>query len=101
MNDGQRPLPEFVGLPLIGLPWSLLSVSSTALTTHLSPVGAGTGMGMLNATSAIAGMMGAILGGWLAAHWGYHADLGMAVAGLALALALAGVIGPRHAHGMR
>jgi MFS family permease len=73
----------------IVLPWSLFSVSSTALTAHLSPVGTGTGMGMLNATTAIAGMMGAMVGGWLAVHWGYHAVLGLAVAGLAVGLVLA------------
>jgi predicted MFS family arabinose efflux permease len=77
------------GVPLLVLPWSFLSVSSTALTAHLSPVGEGTGIGMLNATSAIAGMMGAMVGGWLAGHWGYHAVLGLAVVGQALGLALA------------
>jgi MFS family permease len=87
-----------VGLPLIVLPWSLLSVSSIALTAHLSPVGEGTGMGMLNATSAIAGLIGAILGGWLAAHWGYHAVLGVAATGLALGLALACVVRPGRVH---
>jgi len=85
-----------MGVPLLVLPWSFLSVSSTALTAHLSPVGEGTGMGMLNATSAIAGMMGAMVGGWLAVHWGYHAVLGLAVAGLALGLALAWSIRPGH-----
>jgi len=84
-----------MGVPLIVLPWSLLSVSSTALTAHLSPVGEGTGMGMLNATSAIAGMLGAMVGGWLAAHWGYPV-LGLAVAGLAVGLALAWRIRPGH-----
>jgi predicted MFS family arabinose efflux permease len=87
-----------VGLPLIVLPWSLLSVSSTALTAHLSPVGEGMGMGMLNATSAIAGLIGAILGGWLAANWGYHTVLGVAATGLALGLALACVIRPGRVH---
>ena len=66
----------------------MLSVRSTALTAHLSPVREGTGMGMLHATSAIAGMTGALGGGWLVVHWGYHAILGLAVAGLALGLAL-------------
>jgi hypothetical protein len=95
--SGQSNL-ALVGLPLIVLPWSLLSVSSTALTAHLSPVGEGTGMGMLNATSAIAGLIGAILGGWLAAHWGYHAVLGVAVTGLALGLALTCIIQLGHTH---
>jgi predicted MFS family arabinose efflux permease len=83
-----------MGVPLIVLPWSMLSVSSTALTAHLSPVGEGTGIGMLNATSAIAGMLGAMAGGWLAVHWGYHAVLGLAVSGLTAGLALACRIRP-------
>ena len=41
----------------------MLSVRSTALTAHLSPVREGTGMGMLHATSAIAGVMGVMVGG--------------------------------------
>ena len=81
-----------LGLILIVLPWSLLSVSSTALTAHLSPVGEGTGLGMLNATMAIAGMLGAMVGGWFAAHWGYHAVLGPTVTGLTLGLSLACII---------
>ena len=83
-----------LGVPLIVLPWSMLSVSSTALTAHLSPVGEGTGIGILNATSAIAGMLGAMVGGWLAAHWGYYAVLGLAVSGLTAGLALACRIRP-------
>ena len=65
----------------------MLSVPSTALTAHLSPVRAGTGMGMLQATSAVAGVRGAIVGGWLVVHWGYQAILALAVAGLVLGLA--------------
>jgi dipeptide/tripeptide permease len=53
-------------------------------------------MGMLNATTAIAGMLGAMMGGWLAVHWGYQAVLGLAVAGLAIGLALACRIRPGH-----
>jgi hypothetical protein len=34
------------------------------------------------------GVCGAALGGWLATHWGYHAALGLAVAGLTLGLSL-------------
>jgi uncharacterized membrane protein YeaQ/YmgE (transglycosylase-associated protein family) len=69
---------------------------STTLTAHLSPVGEGTGIGLLNATSAIAGMLGAMVGGWLATPWGYHAILGLAVAALAGSLALAWRIRPGH-----
>jgi hypothetical protein len=65
--DSQQSL-AVVGVTLVVLAWSLLSVSSTALTAHLSPVGEGAGMGMLHAATAIAGMTGALVGDWLAAH---------------------------------
>ena len=44
----------------------------------------------------VLGIIGAMVGGWLAAHWGYHAVLGLAVAGLAVGLALAWRIRPGH-----
>lgn len=82
-------LLALVGFTCLVLPWSLLSVSSTILTARLSPVGEGTGMGLLNGTTAVAGVLGAMVGGGLAAHWGYHTVLGLAVASLALGLACA------------
>ena len=44
--------------------WSLMSVSGTALAARLSPVGEGEDMGILNAVNALAGVIGAALGGW-------------------------------------
>lgn len=78
-----------LGLLLAALPWSLLSVSSTALTARLSPRDEGEGMGWLNAVSALAGVLGAALGGWSAERWGYNAAAGLAVAGLTLGMGLA------------
>jgi DHA1 family tetracycline resistance protein-like MFS transporter len=78
---------------LVVLSWSLLTVSGTALTARLSPVGEGEGMGLYNAVTAAAGVLGAALGGWTAGLWGYNAASAMAVAGVALGLLL--VIGIR------
>jgi MFS family permease len=91
--DGQRwlALPIFT---VVVLTWPLLSVSSTALTAHLSPVGEGEGMGIFKAVSALAGVIGAALAGALAARWGYGTSLGLAVAGVALALLLSIQIRP-------
>jgi predicted MFS family arabinose efflux permease len=91
--DGQRwlALPIFT---VVVLTWPLLSVSSTALTAHLSPVGEGEGMGIFKAVSALAGVIGAALAGALAARWGYGTSLGLAVAGIALALLLSIQIRP-------
>jgi MFS family permease len=55
----------------------------------------GAGMGLLNATSALAGVFGAALGGWVAARWGYHAALWLAVGGLTLGLCLALTVRPK------
>jgi DHA1 family tetracycline resistance protein-like MFS transporter len=74
---------------LVVLSWSLLAVSGTALTAKVSPVGEGEGMGLYNAVTATAGVLGAVLGGWAAALWGYNAASAMAAAGVALGLPLA------------
>jgi predicted MFS family arabinose efflux permease len=70
------------------LAWSFISVSGTALTAHLSTIGEGEGMGIFNAVTAVAGVMGAALGGWLAGRWGYSAALILAVVGVALGVLL-------------
>ena len=76
------------------LAWSLLSVSGTALTAGLSPVGEGEGMGLFNATTAMAGVFGSALGGWIAGQWGYLPALGLAATGTAIGLAIAVAIRP-------
>jgi len=76
------------------LAWSLLSVSGTALTAELSPVEEGQAIGLFNATTAVAGVIGAALGGWVAGRWGYVAVLGPAVLGVGCGLILALSIRP-------
>jgi len=59
---------------IVVLAWSLLSVSSTALVTILSSANEGEGMGIFNATTAttaVAGVTGAAVGGLTATLWGY------------------------------
>jgi MFS family permease len=68
--------------------WALLSVSGTALTARLALHNEGEGMGLFNAVSSLAGVLGAALGGWLALQWGYNAAPGVAVAGMTLGLCL-------------
>jgi predicted MFS family arabinose efflux permease len=74
---------------LVVLSWSLLAVSGTALTAQVSPVGEGEGMGLYNAVTAAAGVLGSALGGWASGLWGYNAAVVMALAGVALGLLLA------------
>lgn len=76
------------------LSWPLLSVSGTALTARLAQKHEGEGIGLFHAISALAGVIGAVLGGWVAAHWGYHAAVGLAVVGVALGLTLTSALCP-------
>ena len=68
--------------------WSLMSVSGTALAARLSPVGEGQGLGIFNATTAVAGILGALLAGWVVGVWGYGAIVALALAGVGLGLGL-------------
>lgn len=83
--QGPLALATFV---LIVLSWSALSVSGTALAARLLPGGEGEALGLYNAATAVAGVLGAALGGGLAARWGYAAAPALAVLGVAIGLAL-------------
>lgn len=74
------------------LAWSLMSVSGTDLAATLSTAGEGEGLGIFNAITALAGVIGAILGGWVAGIWGYNATPIVAVVGLALSLLLSAML---------
>jgi MFS family permease len=71
---------------LIVLAWSPLSVSGTAMAAELSPVGKGAGLGLFNAATAVAGVLGAVAGGWVASRWGYSATAALALAGVTFGL---------------
>ena len=77
--------------------WSLISVSGTTLAAQLSPVGEGEGLGIFNATNALAGVIGASLGGWAAGLWGYNSIAALAVVGIALSLVLSFLLPVKHA----
>jgi len=77
-----------VAFAFVVFAWSLMSVSGTALAAALSPVGEGEGMGIFNAVNALAGVIGAALGGWVAGSWGYATTSVVAVAGMTSGLML-------------
>jgi DHA1 family tetracycline resistance protein-like MFS transporter len=79
---------SLVAFAVIVIAWSLLSVSSTGLVARISPVGEGSGLGVFNAATAVAGVIGAAVGGWVAGRWGYRAALELATAGSLLGLIL-------------
>ena len=77
-----------VAFAFVVFAWSLMSVSGTALAADLSPVGEGEGIGIFNAVNALAGVVGAVLGGWVAGSWGYATTSIVAVAGVTSGLIL-------------
>jgi DHA1 family tetracycline resistance protein-like MFS transporter len=84
-----------VAFAAIVLAWSLLSVSSTVLVARISPIGEGSGIGLFNASTAVAGILGAAVGGWVAERWSYPAALIFATA--IAALGLFGIVLRTHA----
>jgi MFS family permease len=68
---------------IIVLSWSFISVSATDLTALLSPVEGGESIGLFNAISALANIIGASLGGWIAVQFGYPAVIAWAALGVA------------------
>jgi MFS family permease len=69
--------------------WPLVSVSATELAAELAPGSEGEAMGLFNAASAAASLVGALVGGGLAALLGYGSIAALAAACCAGALALA------------
>ncbi len=86
--SGTTGLLALLAFAFVVWAWSLMNVSGTALAARLSPVGEGEGLGLFNATTAIAGVIGAALGGWAALLWGYNSIVTMALMGVTLGLGL-------------
>jgi len=84
---GGLPVALF-GFVVLTLVWPLLGVAGTALAAELAPGEKGEALGLFNAASSFAGALGAFLGGWGMAEFGYGAlcwaaALVVAVVGLA------------------
>lgn len=63
---------------VIGLTWAVIAVTAGTLVTQLAPAGVrGEALGVYSALSALAGGIGSIVGGWLAAS-GYILAFGVA-----------------------
>src|SRR5271170_4038961 len=62
---GGEPL-ALAGLTILVQAWPLLGVSGTALAAELAPGEKGEALGLFNASSSLAGAIGAFLGGWAA-----------------------------------
>ena len=96
-SAGMTGVLALVAFGFVVWAWSLISVSGTALAARLSPSGEGQGLGMFNAVTALAGILGALLGGWAAGIWGYRSIPVLACLGVALGLGLTFLIGRKAA----
>jgi predicted MFS family arabinose efflux permease len=79
-------LPAFI---ILDQAWSLLSVSGTVLASRLASRSQGEGMGLFNTAAALASLVGAAIGGWVAQQAGYNAVWAFGIAGVGGALLLA------------
>ncbi len=79
------PLAAFAGIMFA---WSFLSVATPELTAQLMPDAQGDAQGLLNATSGTAGLVGSVVGGVAASHWGYPAALAIGAGAVAAGLAV-------------
>lgn len=88
-----RPAIGLLGFLLVMLAWPVLSVSGTALAARLTPVGEGAAIGLLNASGALATVVGTFIGGPLVRAFGFVVAPVIGLAGVTLAALL--VVGDR------
>src|ERR1700691_1245813 len=79
------PFTAFAGIMFA---WSFLSVASPALTAQLAPGQEGDAQGLLNACSGLAGLVGSVAGGEVAAAWGFPAALALGAASVTVGLTI-------------
>ncbi len=84
-TTGGVPL-ALAGFVVLVLAWPLLGVSGTALAAQLAPGEKGEALGLFNASSSLAGAIGAFVGGWAMEMVGYGTvcAAGAVVVGLAV-----------------
>jgi len=87
------------GFVILVLAWPLLGVSGTALVAELARGEKGEALGLFNASSSLAGAVGAFLGGWLMEMAGYGTVCVVAalLVGLATLCSRGGNAGPDRA----
>jgi MFS family permease len=91
---GSVPL-VLAGFVITVMAWPLLGVSGTALAAELAPGEKGEALGLFNASSSLAGAIGAFLGGWATEAFSYGAVCLIATILVALAVLLSGDGNPK------
>jgi MFS family permease len=89
---GGVPL-ALAGFVVLVLAWPLLGVSGTALAAQLAPGEKGEALGLFNAASALAGAVGAFVGGWAMSAFGYGMVCAVAAVIVGLAVLFSGAAG--------
>ena len=84
-SGGVPLLVALAGFVVLVVAWPLLGVGGTALAAQLAPGEKGDALGLFNASSSLAGAVGAFLGGWAMDTVGYGAVcmVGAVIVGLA------------------
>lgn len=90
---GHRMVFGIVGFAPIVLGWPIISVSGTNLAARLAPFGEGSAMGLLNASLALAAVVGVFASGPLVRWFGYDAILALGLGSLLSALLLSAKLG--------
>ncbi len=86
---GTVPL-ALTGFVIMVMAWPLLGVSGTALAAQLAPGEKGEALGLFNASSSLAGAIGAFVGGWATQTYGYGRVCLVATVIVAVAVLLSG-----------
>lgn len=92
LNWGLGGPLALVSFLLVVLAWSLLSVTGTEITAQFSEAHEGEGLGLFNASTAVAGVLGAVIGGWTASAWGYAVVPVLGIGGAAVGIALTTIV---------
>lgn len=93
---GHRVVFGMVGFILIVLGWPIISVSGTNLAARLAPFSEGSAMGLLNASLALAAVIGVFASGPLVRWLGYDAILTLGLGSLISAFLLSAKLGKTH-----
>ena len=81
-----------IGFAFVVVAWSLLSVTGTEITAQFSEEHEGEGLGLFNASTAVAGVLGAVVGGWSAGTWGYEFVPVLGIVGAAAGVLITGTL---------
>ena len=93
-NNGAGGVLAIISFGFVVMAWSILSVTGTQITAQFSEEHEGEGLGLFNASTGLAGFLGAVIGGWSAGMWGYKVVPALGVGGVAVGMLMSGKVKP-------